>query len=615
MEFPIMQEVTRYREMTNAFGGYNHRLSCEEGEFFDMKNMTSQYFPILSPRNKRCVSTDASAPVEMISKNGVMWLADDTPTRLEYIVKNGDTYERKTQYLEGVEINPYESTMVAMGAYVVILPANVWINTAKEPFEYGYMGARFDKSKTTGEHQMVTIVLANEKGEAITYKDDDYYKTNTPNNGDYMLSKVNGKVVLKQFSSATSVWNTVATTYVQITSPFIDTGFEKGDGVHISIADIENVPSIFINEEEDGRHSLNAVIVDKKQDSITIAGIIDAPVILNDADFVMERKIPEMSFATECNNRLWGCSKDGREIYCCKLGDVKNWYVYAGVSTDSWAVTIGSDGKFTGAITYQGMPMFFKEDCFIKISVSSTGAHQLKETKCRGVQEGSHKSLTIVNETLFYKSPSGVVATNGALPSSVSDALGEVRYYDAVSGSIGDRYYISMRDKDGNYSLFVFNQKTGIWTKEDDKKIRCFCNFKDDLFFISEYTDRNGLTKQQVESVNGTPLHDSFEKEDEDKMDWYAESGNIGYYSPDNKYVARINLRITLEFGTNVDFYLQYNSDGNLEHKFNMSGKGTRTFTVPIIPKRCDHFKYKIVGKGGCKIHSITKTIEQGSDI
>ena len=79
--------------------------------------------------------------------------------------------------------------------------------------------------------------------------------------------------------------------------------------------------------------------------------------------------------------------------------------------------------------------------------------------------------------------------------------------------------------------------------------------------------------------------------------------------------MARINIRIALEFGTNVDFYLQYDSSGNWEHKFNMSGKGTKTFTVPVIPKRCDHFKYKIVGKGGCKIFSITKTLEQGSDI
>ena len=118
-----------------------------------------------------------------------------------------------------------------------------------------------------------------------------------------------------------------------------------------------------------------------------------------------------------------------------------------------------------------------------------------------------------------------------------------------------------------------------------------------------------------MKSVRGTLLYDVPEKATEEKFDWFVESGNIGYSSPDNKYVSRINLRITLEFGTNVDFYLQYDSSGVWEHKFNMSGKGTRTFTVPIIPKRCDHFTYKLTGKGGCKIHSITKTMEEGSDI
>ena len=117
------------------------------------------------------------------------------------------------------------------------------------------------------------------------------------------------------------------------------------------------------------------------------------------------------------------------------------------------------------------------------------------------------------------------------------------------------------------------------------------------------------------DEVYGTLLYDVAEKETEGKFKWMVESGNLGYSSPDNKYVSQINIRISLEVGTNVDFYLQYDSSGGWEHKFNMAGKGTRTFSVPVIPKRCDHFKYKIVGTGGCKLYSITKTTEQGSDV
>lgn len=156
--------------------------------------------------------------------------------------------------------------------------------------------------------------------------------------------------------------------------------------------------------------------------------------------------------------------------------------------------------------------------------------------------------------------------------------------------------------------MFVYDQKYGIWCREDDTDALVFCTHEDDLYYI----DRKD---NMMKSIRGTLLYDVSEKGTEGKVPWFVESGSIGYQSPDNKYVSRINVRVSLEFGTNADFYIQYDSKGEWEHKFNMSGKGSRTFTVPVIPKRCNHFKYRMVGVGGCKIHSITKTLEQGSDI
>jgi len=86
-----------------------------------------------------------------------------------------------------------------------------------------------------------------------------------------------------------------------------------------------------------------------------------------------------MDFITESGNRLWGCKygvADGEtvnEIYCCKLGDFKNWECYQGVSTDSWRASCGTDGKWTGAATLADSPIFFKEDCFHRVYPSATG--------------------------------------------------------------------------------------------------------------------------------------------------------------------------------------------------------------------------------------------------
>ena len=588
MLFPTFQEVTRYREMTTAFGGYNHQLSCQEGQFYDMKNMSSQYFPILSPRQNRGIVKQFAMPQGILDKEDIMW------------IDNGKLYlNGEEKALNGVTISSEGTkTLAKMGAYVIVMPDKIWYNVDKD--ECGYM----EHKNTIEQGTQISFSLCEANGKSISLMPEGH----APSDGDYTLTTTNGKSSLKIYSSTTKTWITVATTYLQICAAGIGKGLEKGDGVKITVDKIEGLSNVFVNEEEDGKVSTNTYIVDRTDDTITIIGIIDKAINVRSTELVVERKVPDMAFITECNNRLWGCSKDGHEIYCCKLGDVKNWNVFAGISTDSWAATIGSDGKFTGAITFLGYPMFFKEDGFIKIAVSATGGHQVKETKCRGVQKGSEKSIIILNETLYYKSSNCICAYNGSLPFSISDDLGEVRYYEAVAGTIDDRYYISMKDEKGIYNLFVYDSKNGIWCKEDNTEVLYFCKHFDELYYID-------VKDKQMKSVRGTLLYDVPEKSTEGQFDWFVESGNIGYSSPDNKYVARINLRITLEFATNVDFYMQYDSSGGWEHQFNMSGKGTRTFTVPIIPKRCDHFKYKIIGKGGCKIHSITKTLEQGSDI
>ena len=598
MRFPKLQEVQRYRDMTTVFGGYNHQISCDEGQFFDMKNMTSKYFPVLSPRQNRGIVKTLTNPQGILDKEDIWWIDD------KELYRNGDK-----MILEGVSLtDDAPKTLAKMGAYIIIMPDKVWCKTndEDETLECGYMENKVEI--IPGDSIRFSICEAS--GKSIEWHDAEYYNTHEAKDGSYMMSvNSNGQPSLKVYSASTSIWMTVASTYTQITASGIGIGFEKEDGVKITTDYIgDSLDNIFINDEGDGKYSTNTYIVDKTDDSITIPGIYKGDVTdFMEISLTVERSVPEMAFITECNNRLWGCSKDGHEIYCCKLGDVKNWNCFRGVSTDSWAATIGSDGKFTGAITYLGYPMFFKEDGLIKISVSATGGHQTKETKCRGVQSGSSRSLSILNEILYYKSSTCVCGYTGSLPYSISDELGDVRYYDAVGGSIGDKYYLSMCDNSDEYNLFVYDSKNGIWCKEDNTNALAFCRHKDELYYI----DNKDNT---MKSIGGTLLYDVPEKGTEDKIDWFVESGAIGYSSPDNKYVGRINLRITLEFGTNVDFYLQYDSSGEWEHKFNMSGTGTRTYSVPIIPKRCDHFKYKIKGRGSCKIHSVTKTIEEGSD-
>jgi hypothetical protein len=76
-----------------------------------------------------------------------------------------------------------------------------------------------------------------------------------------------------------------------------------------------------------------------------------------------------------------------------------------------------------------------------------------------------------------------------------------------------------------------------------------------------------------------------------------------------------MDVRLSLNVGTRVSIFADYDSLGSWEHLFSMTGTTLRSFAIPIRPKRCDHLRLKIMGIGEAKIYSITKTTEQGSDI
>ncbi len=261
MLFPTVNEVTRYREMTTAFGGYNHQLSCQEGQFYDMRNMTSQYYPILSPRKNRGIVKKLSNPQGILDKEELMWIDDGV------LYVNGEAV-----VLEGVSISKdTNKTMAKMGAYIVIMPDKIWYNS--DSGECGYMEVSFKADSS------VSFALCEADGSAITWHDAAYYEENEPADGNYMMSTVNGKTSLKVYSATTGIWGAVATTYIQISSTGIGRGFEKGDGVKISLDNIGTdwayAANIFVNEEDDGRISTNTVIYDRTDDCITIAALLD----------------------------------------------------------------------------------------------------------------------------------------------------------------------------------------------------------------------------------------------------------------------------------------------------------------------------------------------------
>ena len=74
MKYPTLQEVETSRQIVDTFRGYNHNLRISDGEFFDMKNLTSDYYPVLSPRTTRGVYASPLNPQGLISKDSLCYV-------------------------------------------------------------------------------------------------------------------------------------------------------------------------------------------------------------------------------------------------------------------------------------------------------------------------------------------------------------------------------------------------------------------------------------------------------------------------------------------------------------------------------------------------------------
>lgn len=591
MRLPKLNRIYTSRSMVDVFQGYNHNLRIGEGEFYNMTNLTSDDYPVLSPRRKRGVySPDGnlstpSAPTGMISKDSLCYVEGS-----KFII-NG--------YQVDMGLSETQKTLISMGAYVIIMPDKKYINT-ENLTDYGSIEASFTSNAS------VTFELCKIDGAGYGEMVVGATAPTSPQNMALWLDTASTPNVLKQYSTTSAMWTSVATTYIKISSKGIGLPFEEGDGVAIS----------GIKSEELADLNNTMVIHSKGDDYIVVTGMLNEVYTQTVAQGAISvvRKMPNMDFIIESGNRLWGCryglALNGQvvnEIYASKLGDFKNWNTFAGISTDSYVASVGTDGQFTGAITHHGYPLFFKEGCVHKVYGNYPSNYQIQTTACRGVQKGSSKSLAIVNETLYYKSRSAVCAYDGSLPVEVSSALGDVPYGDAVAGVLGNKYYISMKDlseKDENkaWNLFVFDTKKGMWHREDNTQATEFCNCSGELYFID-------YANNQIKTVRGTGI------EDMDSVKWEAVTGIIGTDSPDKKYISRIDVRLLINIGAKVSIYADYDSIGAWEHVLTMEGKSLRTFPVSVRPKRCDHLRLKIEGSGEAKIFSICKTIAQGSDV
>lgn len=594
MRFPYLEEIRSTRDPVDVFRGYNRNLRIGDGEFYEMQNMASDQFPILAPRRKRGVYAATQAASALIAKDSLCYVDGGD------FVMNG--------YHVPMELSTEEDMLpkrlVSMGAYVVILPDKKYINTA-DLTEYGNIEARYVSSEP------VTFTLCRLDGSEYTAQ---FTQTEEPANptDKTLWMDISAKPhVLRQWNSLTGMWVSITSTYVKISAPGIGQAFSNDDGVTISGLEggvYTDGNGNALACEDLAELNGTAVVCDRGDNHILVTGMLSAVRTIRDS-ITIAREMPHMDFLVESENRLWGCrygtARNGQivnEIYASKLGDFKNWNCFMGISTDSYAASVGTDGQFTGAITMPGCVIFFKEGCLHKVYGNYPANFRIQTTVCRGVQRGCEGSLAMVNEVVYYKARHAVCAYDGSLPVEISGALGDRMYRNAVGGAHGGKYYISMEDTQGGWNLFVYDTAKGLWHREDDLRVDCFCSCREEMYAIAHDTGN-------ILGLLGTcePL--------EDKIEWMVTTGPLTMELPDAKYISRLLLRLSMDLGSTIRVRIQYDSVGPWEYAGDIRSLVLRTFSIPVVPRRCDHFRLRLEGIGDARIYSITKELQKGSDI
>lgn len=606
MKLPYLTAATgKSRKQIIFFGGVNYSRDTRDGELLESLGLSSAQFPCLSQRAGRKKYADYTSPTALYAR-GKLCVVDGT----DFL------YDGKVVG----QVAAGEKHIATINTKIVIFPDKMYYDTDKE--EFGNLAASYPGY--TGDVTFTTNTLTVPEKSFIDKAAEDA-ATKSSISADTSITVYTGASVNKSTGALTLTGGAAKTppdikegdiiqyecdtdkeymvvqscalqsdeTYqigyllheaVEHQYPDFEECFAAGDAIEIS--------GCTSYQKNNGSHIIRSL------SGRTLTFDKDIFEAGSEAGTVMlERKVPDLTCICECDNRIWGA--EGTTIWASALGDPKNFYVYDGLATDSYAVAVGTDGEFTGCVAYSSTVLFFKENCVHKVLGSYPAQYEIYTYTVPGIQEGSEKSLCTINETLFYKGRGGVYAYTGGTPELISENFGTRRFYDAVGGTDGERYYISMRDEAGVWELYVFDTLRAIWLREDNTHAADFAYLDGVLYYL--------------DADNGRAMMCGQDYAEEGAISWSATLCQFDETVHGRKGYSRLHLRADLEAGAWLK--AEISTDGGpFRQVYSGHDERAKTVQIPILPVRCDNFRVRLSGKGTCVIKSFVREFSVGSE-
>ncbi len=541
------------------FKGLDRKTVVEDGEMQMMQNMTSDNYPVLSPRKPRGgydLPPGAVKPLKIMERF----------ERIAMIAKkaNGSIafFYHLTEVTNVTGLTE-DTEMVAINNKICFFPQKTYLEIVR-----------------TG-----SVVATGNYGNLEA--------SSTLSNAEVTLSNEDVRIRMHTETMAADYAYDDAVT-INGTLSFTDARGDHHD----------NVPALAscIIEEVDGK-----VLILPRETFIELTGEGATNITLTGT---ISRTMPDLDYVIEWNNRLWGVSNVANTIYACKLGDPKNWQYFQATSLDSYYAEQGTDEDWTGCAAYSNHLIFFKQNSMARIYGTAPSNWQLANAKCYGVEAGSGKSIVVINDRVFYKSTIGIMAYDGGIPYCISDKFND-KFNNVVAGTEGRKYYASCHFDWGN-PLMVLDTEKAMWHVEDELPVEDCCTMDGRLYIVT-----SGATTDTGKIVVINP---STPTETYADYEWSAVFGPFDEYIENRKIYSKVLIRLlALENNTRVKVRIALDdaaikpteSNSLLIADFNPASKEGEF--IPVVPRRCDKYSIIVEGKGNVQIKSLTRRIRKGT--
>ena len=338
-------KLANSRSLVRVFGGLNETYACSEAEYSAGVNFSARDFPALSTRKPRRKLHALTGLNGMYHLNGLLTICGK-----DIIYTPDDAGADTVSCTDAVSDS--RKALVGIGTKILIFPDKLAFDTAD-----GSVSALGAAWKAEGQSVQFTPCDAAGK----TYQPDSYGREEPekPADGQLFL-KVEDEEhpwsstsTLEVYSASSGNWTAVPLDYCRITAAGAQKLFAQWDTVTVSGTAAQQAG---MWEELNGDLVVYDLLENGLRVKVTPKGECFYGTLVQGADSArwtsldgketrsfavstpvrMERRVPDLDYITECDNRVWGCSSKENVIYACKLGDPTNWFSYRGIAADSY---------------------------------------------------------------------------------------------------------------------------------------------------------------------------------------------------------------------------------------------------------------------------------------